>query len=102
MNRTLTLESLLGIPTPDGVISNVVKREKQYRKAKNITQKELARLSNVTYASVRRFEEKGEISFVSLVNIGFALDCLEDFSSLFSKKPYSSIEEIIDDQSNGE
>ena len=43
-------------------------------------------------------EQTGEISLTSLVKIAFALGCQEDFEELFSKKGYSSIQEVIDEQ----
>ena len=70
-------------------------REKAYRKAKGITQRELAKLSNVSYASIRRFEATGEIALWALLSIASALGCLEDFSAVFKGPVYNSIEDVI-------
>ena len=59
---------------------------KEKRQDKNLTQKELAKRSFVSYASIRRFETTGDISFRSLLEIGRVLNCLNDFYELFSKE----------------
>ncbi len=59
---------------------------------------ELSKRSGVSYGSIKRFEQTGEISFVSLIKIAIAMDCGEEFDALFRKKGYRSIQEIIDEQ----
>lgn len=54
--------------------------------------------SDVSFGSIKRFERTGEISLSSLVKIAFALGLENDFDYLFSKKGYSSIQEVIDEQ----
>ena len=74
-----------------GTVYELVKREKVARKAKKLTQRQLAERTGVSYGSIRRFEQTGEISLLSLVKIANALDCLEDFNELFKKaarEPY--------------
>ena len=65
---------------------------------KKLTQVELSRLAGVSLGSLKRFEQTGNISLNSLIKIAFVLDCQEDFDSLFAKKGYSSIQEVIDEQ----
>ena len=48
-------------------------------------------------ASLKRFEQTGEISFVSLLKIAAVLDELDVFDSLFVRRKYSSIQEVIDE-----
>ncbi|MBP5200930.1 MAG: helix-turn-helix transcriptional regulator, partial [Schwartzia sp.] len=62
-----------------------MERMKVRRRAMKISQRELAKRSGVSYASIRRFETVGEISFTSLLKVALALDCLEDFTELFHK-----------------
>lgn len=77
-----------------GTICELVMREKAARKAKKFTQKRLAERTGVSYGSIRRFEQTGEISLLSLVKIANALDCLEDFNELFKKPPVTDIRNL--------
>ena len=74
---------------------------KIYRSGKEeevkITQVQLAKYSDVSLGSLKRFERTGEISLTSLVKIAFALGCEDDFESLFARKGYASIEEVINE-----
>lgn len=76
----------------------IAKRMSARRKEKKITQIQLSSRANVSLGSIKRFERTGEISLSSLIKISFALDCEDDFDVLFSKKGYSSIQEVIDEQ----
>jgi len=67
------------------------------RKELHFTQTELAAIS---FASYKRFEQKHEISFVSLIKIAIALNLENEFDSLFQKKQFLSIEELIADEKN--
>lgn len=72
-------------------------KAKKRRKAKKMTQQQLAQASGVSLGSLKRFEQTGEISFSSLLNIAWALDSLDEFEGLFSKKTYNSIQEVLDE-----
>ena len=72
---------------------------RQLRKRKKITQNELAKKSGVSFASIKRFEQTGEISLQSLTKIAIALNVEEELETLFTSVPFSSIEEIINEQS---
>ncbi|BEG98385.1 helix-turn-helix domain-containing protein [Bacteroides sedimenti] len=86
--------SLIG-RTPDLLIGGVAERVKQRRLEKGWTQKMLATKAGVSLASYRRFELSGEISLRSLVMLAFALDMTDEFETLFNKKTYQSIDDII-------
>ena len=58
----------------------------------------MAGSAGVSLGSLKRFEQTGNISLDSLIKIAFVLNCQEDFESLFAKKGYSSIQEVIDGQ----
>lgn len=76
--------------------SEITKRLIQIRKNKKISQKRLSVLSGVPYASIRRFENTGDISFASLIKIAMALRLYNDLDNLFiPKEEYRSIEEAI-------
>ena len=48
----------------------------------NLTQRELAARSGVSWSSLKRFERKGLIALNSLLNLALVLDCLDDFDEL--------------------
>lgn len=92
------IESFFMFKTPDELSKLIVKNLKQRRKEAKLTQAELSKRAGVSYGSVKRFEQTGEISLQSLLKIAVVLDCSDDFEQLFSKKHYHSIQEIIDEQ----
>lgn len=81
--------------TPDSLMSGIAQRVKQRRLEKGWTQNMLATKAGVSLASYRRFESSGEISLHSLVMLAFALEMTDEFETLFSRKTYQSIEDIV-------
>jgi len=86
MENRFDIGNFVNFLTVEKVQCDLVNRVRERRKEKKLTQKELAKRSKVSYASIRRFEETGHISFYSLLNIAWALDCLEDFNEVFNKE----------------
>ncbi len=70
-------------------------RIRTVRRNRKISQKKLSELSGVSFGSVKRFEQSGEISFLSLIKIAAALGLNGELEHLFENIPPSSIEEII-------
>ena len=84
--------------SPLDICLSTAKKTVARRKALHITQMELAGMAGVSFASVRRFETTGQISFESLVRIAIALDMKEDVKNLFlERKIYNSIQDVIDE-----
>lgn len=83
MKNKFDISAFVNVETQQTVLSNLVDRVKARRKESKLTQKQLAERSGVSYASIRRFEETGDISLASLLKIGHALKCLSDFNLLF-------------------
>lgn len=94
IRNTFDISDFVPAPSLTGTVYELVKREKVARKAKKLTQKQLAERTGVSYGSIRRFEQTGEISLLSLVKIANALDCLEDFNELFKKPPVTNIRDL--------
>jgi len=91
-------EVALQFLTYDEKQKEIVDRFVKIRKSRKITQKRLSVISGVSYASVRRFEESGEISFSSLIKLALALRLYDDLDNLFKiEYEYKSIEKIIRD-----
>lgn len=83
MEKKFDIADFVITQTIQSVTEQLVEREKQRRKKLHLSQRDLANKSGVSYASIRRFENIGEISLNSLLKIANVLDCLEDFNSVF-------------------
>ena len=92
-------EQALQFVTYDEKQIEIAKRFVAIRKSKKVSQQRLSILSQISYASIRRFEKTGDISLSSLVKLALALQLYDDLDNLFSNhQKYKSIEEIIRDQ----
>ena len=85
--------------TPVEIDQLIAERVRGIRKRRKISQMELSRKSGVSLGSLKRFEQSGEISLISLTKIAIALDISKELEELFSDVPPLSIEEVINDRS---
>ena len=83
------------LETPYEMALDAAKRFRKVRTLKKITMKELSRRSGVPYATVRRFESTGEVSFLSLVKMASALGEDQQITGLFADTVPQTIEEVI-------
>lgn len=83
------------LETPYEMAIGVAERYRNIRKAKKITLKEVTERSGVPYSTIRRFESKGEISFLAFVKIVSAIGEDDAITGLFSDHVPASIEEVI-------
>ncbi|MDE6586658.1 MAG: helix-turn-helix domain-containing protein [Clostridia bacterium] len=93
MKNLFNISDFVEAQTVQSVTEQLVEREKRRRKKMQLSQKDLAEKSGVTYASIRRFESIGEISFISLLKIALALDCLDDFNDVFNTAVVRSLKD---------
>ena len=49
----------------------------------------------MSWGSIKRFENSGEISLKHLLKLALALDALDEFHNLFPEKEYNSIDDIL-------
>lgn len=70
------------------------------RLRRNISQKDFASKVGIALPTYRRFETTGEISLRKLVEIAKFFDVARDIKNLFTKREYSSIEEVIKEKTN--
>ena len=84
---------------PSDVTKRLALRMKNIRKRKKITQKQLAGRSNVSYATLRKFEKTGQISLESFVKLTMELGVVNEINELFTRPVYNSIEEVINENS---
>lgn len=75
----------------------LAKRVKNIRKRRGISQEELSKKSGVSYGSVKRFENTGMISLLSLTKIAMELDCIDELKEMFTNTVYRNIQEVIDE-----
>ena len=83
--------------TPKEIDKVIAGRIRSIRRRRKISQKRLSEKSGVSLGSVKRFENSGEISLISLTKIAVALELDGELERLFEDAPYLSIEEIINE-----
>lgn len=82
--------------TPREVMFLIATKIKAIRKGKNITQKQLSVQSGVAYASVKKFETTGIISFESLLMLCNALGRLNEFDSILNFNDLEDAQNLFD------
>ena len=90
--------NFFNMKTPKEIQLEIAKNIRKRRKELKLTQEEFSKKSGVSFGSIKRFENTGEISLLSLIKIAIVLGCEDEFLNLFQQKQYSSIEEIINEQ----
>lgn len=83
--------------TPEEINMAVASNARNLRKRLGISQQRLSEVSGVSYASIKRFEATGNISFLSLTKIAIALDAVNGIKTIFTDVPYKSIQEVINE-----
>ena len=84
--------------SPKDIALQIAARGKSRRLELDLTQEGLAARSGVKFATYRRFEQTGEISLKGLLQIGFALNALSEFDSLFAQKQYKTLDDVLNEQ----
>ena len=73
---------------------NLAKRIRTIRRARKISQKALSTISGVIHGSIKRFENTGKISLISLTKIAMALGCGNEIRELFIKAEIATKEKL--------
>lgn len=84
----------------DNILSvkdGVAERFRNARRAAKISQMTMSERSGVSLGSIKRFEQTGEISLLSLIKLALVLGYEEDFNDLFRRKNYQSIFEVVNE-----
>lgn len=84
--------------TPNDTALRIAQRVRARRLNMNLTQEGLATRAGLKLPTYRRFERTGEISVKGLLQIGFALNSLQDFDALFAQEQYQSLDELLSEQ----
>ena len=85
---------MLSINTPSEIARILAQRARQRRLDCNWSREELAKRSQVTAASIKRFELSGQISLSNLLKICLCLNALEDFNDVLSSPAPKTMAEI--------
>ena len=96
-NNILSIIRNKNIPTSE-IMKVVTRNVRVMRLERNISQKDFASRVGITLPTYRRFESTGEISLGRLIEIAKFFDLAEDIKNLFTKREYSSIEEVISER----
>ena len=83
--------------TAEELNQKLADRVRNIRRRRSISQQKLADMSGVSYGSVKRFEQTGQISLLSLTRIAMALDIAGELRNLFTEVPYQDIQEVINE-----
>lgn len=84
--------------TAEELNQNLAGRMRGIRKRRRLSQEQLSRQSGVSLGSLKRFEQTGQISLLSLTKLAMALECEQELRDLFTRVPYQSIEEVLHEQ----
>ncbi len=80
---------------PSDILKSTAQNVAKLRKEMDLTQKDLADKSGVSYGSIKRFERLGKISFESLLKIAEAFTRLEEFETLLLPKDDQRLKKLF-------
>ena len=83
---------------PDAILKGVAQRVKDKRLERSFTQRAFAKRAGVGYDAYRKFENTGEITLRNLILCAIALDDVDGFMELFSRRSYLSIDDLLKTQ----
>lgn len=95
--RKKTKMSALVWETAEELNQKLADRVRNIRRRRSISQQKLSDISGVSYGSIKRFEQTGQISLLSLTRIAMALDIAGELRNLFTEVPYQDIQEVINE-----
>ena len=80
---------------PVSVSKKIAGRMRQRRLFLNISQEQLSKMSGVSLGSLKRFENKYQISLKHLLQLALALDAMNEFHTLFPENKYNTIVDVL-------
>ena len=93
---------MVSIKSPFEIAKESAKRSQEIRLKLNLSQQTLSEKSGVSYGTLKKFEQKGQISLESLLKIALALGEIDKFEFLFAKtndQLPTSLDELLDNNS---
>ena len=93
-NSILSLFDCYIFDNANDIMMQVAENFRRRRVEKNITRQRIAELSGVPLSTVARFEQKGLISFESLIKLAMALGYTSEIKNLFGAPKFDTMEEL--------
>jgi transcriptional regulator with XRE-family HTH domain len=89
----------INMMTPQEMQKAIAQQARTLRLELNLSQQTLSEKSGVSYGSLKKFEQTGQISLESLLKLALVLGSIDDFKSLFKPTPVAalSLDELIED-----
>lgn len=91
---------MISIKSPFEMATEIAKKAQDKRLKLNLSQQTLSEKSGVSYGTLKKFEQKGQISLESLLKIALALGEMGQFEHLFAKTEDqlpASLDELLDE-----
>lgn len=76
---------MISLKSPSEMTVIIAKKAQKQRLELNLSQKTLSEKSGVSYGTLKKFEQTGQISLESLLKIALALGEMDQFENLFTK-----------------
>jgi len=90
---------VLDVYNPAEIAKGIAERLRKRRLEMNLTQQTLSKRAGVSLGSLKRFENYYEISLKHLLMIAVVLDATEEFSSLFMRRQFENIDQVLESSS---
>ena len=91
---------MISMKSPFEMTKVIAKKAQEKRLKLNLSQQTLSEKSGVSYGTLKKFEQTGQISLESLLKISLALGEMNKFDQLFTNtddKLPASLDDILDD-----
>lgn len=91
---------MISMKSPFEMANAIAKKAQEKRLKLNLSQQTLSEKSGVSYGTLKKFEQKGQISLESLLKIALALGEMDKFEQLFVKTDNqvpASLDELLDE-----
>lgn len=87
---------VLNVYNPVEIAKGIAERLRKRRLEMNLTQQALSKRAGVSLGSLKRFENNHEISLKHLLMIAVVLDATEEFGSLFLRRQFENIDQVLE------
>ena len=91
----------INLITPQEMQRLIADEARALRLALNLSQQTLSEKSGVSFGTLKKFEQTGQISLGSLLKLALVLGRMDDFKAIFKQTPYSkalTLDELINDK----
>ena len=87
------------IKIPSDILKETAKKHRDLRRGLKLSQANLAERSGVSLGSIKRFEQTGRISFLSLLKVAQILGRLSEFEAIFTPGPdWTEVEKLFSEK----